>query len=233
MVFVLIVCLPLIPLVDKRKPNISIEFHDTSILFFGLVVDFKCSACLEISGNLSWIIIDKSPVNKQTVPLTDPRVTFSSVRTRKCPNMMESTFRLDATKKLQLQDIACEAYLILNNKITNQRRVINPPFTIVEGPQKPSLKVYYHEPPSTILLNEELVANCVACLGVYNTITWRLLNASAEPVANETLLGSLTLEEKNTKGNLRIAFLYIIVSGANHTCVKILSFFKIPTARTS
>ncbi|GFO24335.1 hypothetical protein PoB_005084000 [Plakobranchus ocellatus] len=66
------------PLVDKRKPNISIEFHDTSILFFGLAVDFKCSACLEISGYLSWIIIDKSPVNEQTVPLTDPRVTFSN-----------------------------------------------------------------------------------------------------------------------------------------------------------
>ncbi|GFO24349.1 hypothetical protein PoB_005085400 [Plakobranchus ocellatus] len=63
---------------DKRKPNISIDFHDTSILFFGLAVDFKCSACLEISGNLSWIIIDKSLVNEQTVPLTDPRVTFSS-----------------------------------------------------------------------------------------------------------------------------------------------------------
>ncbi|GFO33016.1 hypothetical protein PoB_005952100 [Plakobranchus ocellatus] len=233
MVFVLIVCLPLIPLVDTRKPNISIEFHDTSILFFGRPVEFKCSACLEISGNLSWIIIDKSPVNEQTVPLTDPRVTFSSVRTRRCLNMMESTLRLGVNKKLQLQDIACEAYLILNNNITSQRRSINPSFTIVEGPQKPSLKVYYHKPPSTILLDEELVAYCVACLGVYNTITWRLLNASDEPVANETLLGSLTLEEKNTKGNLRIALLYIIVSGPNQPCVKILSFFKIPTARTS
>ncbi|GFO04386.1 hypothetical protein PoB_003089100 [Plakobranchus ocellatus] len=76
--FVLIVCLPLIPLVDTRKPNISIEFYDTSLLHFGQSLDFKCSACLEISGNLSWIIIDKSPVNEQTVPLTDPRVTFSS-----------------------------------------------------------------------------------------------------------------------------------------------------------
>ncbi|GFO24334.1 hypothetical protein PoB_005083900 [Plakobranchus ocellatus] len=147
--------------------------------------------------------------------------------------MMESTLRLDATKKLQLQDVACEAYLILNNKITNQRRSIKPPFTIVEGPQKPSLKVYFHEPPSTILLNEKLVADCVACLGVYNTITWRLLNASDEPVANENLLGSLTLEEKNTKGNLRIVFLYIIVSGANQPCVKILRFYRVPTVGTS
>ncbi|GFO04394.1 hypothetical protein PoB_003089900 [Plakobranchus ocellatus] len=194
---------------DPRKPNISIEFHDTSILHFGRPAEFKCSACLEISGNLSWIIIDKSPVNEQTVPLTDPRVTFSSAHTRKCPNIMESTLRLNATKKLQLQDIACEAYLILNNNITNQRRSINPPFTIVEGPQKPSIKVYYHEPPSTILLNEELVAYCVACLGVYNTFIWKLLNASDEPVTNENLLGLLTLEEENTKGNLRISFLFV------------------------
>ncbi|GFO40440.1 hypothetical protein PoB_006694500 [Plakobranchus ocellatus] len=44
---------------------------------------------------------------------------------------MKSALRLDVNKKLQLQDIACEAYLILNNKITNQRRSVNPPFTIV------------------------------------------------------------------------------------------------------
>ncbi|GFO40424.1 hypothetical protein PoB_006692900 [Plakobranchus ocellatus] len=136
--------------------------------------------------------------------------------------MMESALRLGVNKTLQLQDIACEVYSILNNKITNQRRSINPPFTIVEGPQKPSLKVYYHEPPSTILVNEELVAYCVACLGVYSTITWRLLNASDEPVTNENLLGSLTLKEKNTKGNKRIVFLYNIVSGANRPCVKIV-----------
>ncbi|GFO12864.1 hypothetical protein PoB_003936900 [Plakobranchus ocellatus] len=98
-----------------------------------------------------------------------------------------------------------------------------------EGPQKPSLKVYYHEPPSTILVNEELVAYCIACLGVYSTITWRIFNASDEPVTNENLLGSLTLKEKNTKGNLRIVFLYNIVSGANRPCVKILTFYKIST----
>ncbi|GFO34518.1 hypothetical protein PoB_006102300 [Plakobranchus ocellatus] len=63
---------------DTRKPNIRIEFHDTSILHFGRPVDFKCSACLEISGNITWIIIDKSPINEQSVPLNDPRVTFSS-----------------------------------------------------------------------------------------------------------------------------------------------------------
>ncbi|GFO40376.1 hypothetical protein PoB_006688100 [Plakobranchus ocellatus] len=72
------VCVPLIPLVVKRKPNISIEFHDTSVLHFGRPVDFKCEACLEILGNLSWIIIDKISVYEQRVPLADPRVTFSS-----------------------------------------------------------------------------------------------------------------------------------------------------------
>ncbi|GFO40449.1 hypothetical protein PoB_006695400 [Plakobranchus ocellatus] len=154
-------------------------------------------------------------------------------RTRKCPNMIESALRLDVNKKLQLQDIACEAYLILNNKSTNQRRSVHPPFTIVGGPQKPFLKVYYHEPPSTILLNQELVAYCVACLGAYSTITWRIFNASDEPVTNENLLGSLTLKEKSFQGNLRIVFLYNIVSGANRPCVKILSFYNIPTIGTS
>ncbi|GFO40398.1 hypothetical protein PoB_006690300 [Plakobranchus ocellatus] len=224
MVFVLTLCLPLIPLVDKRKPNLSIAFHDKSLLHLGLPVDFKCSACLEISGNLSWIIIDKSPVIEQSVPLTDPRVTFSSVPTQKCPNMMESVLRLDVNKTLQLQDIACEAYLILNNNIANQRRSINPPFTIVGGPQKPSLKVYYHEPPSTILVNEELVAYCVACLGVYNTITWRLFNTSNKPVIEESLLDSLTLRKSIKEGNLRKAILlYINFSGANRPCVEILN----------
>ncbi|GFO40383.1 hypothetical protein PoB_006688800 [Plakobranchus ocellatus] len=129
--------------------------------------------------------------------------------------MIELALRLVVNKTLQLQNIACEAYLIVNNNITNQRRSINPTFMIVEGPQKPHIKVYYHEPPSTILVNEVLVAYCVACLGVYSTITWRLLNASNGPVTNENLLGSIMLEEKDTKGNLRIDFLYIIVSGAN------------------
>ncbi|GFO38471.1 hypothetical protein PoB_006497600 [Plakobranchus ocellatus] len=212
---------------DSRKPILSIEFHDTSILFFGRPVDFKCSACLEISGNLSWIIIDKSPVIEHSVPLTDPRVTFSIVRTRKCPNRMESTLRLDVNKNLQMQDIACEAYLILNNNITIQKRSISPSFKIVEGPQKPSLKVYYYEPPSTILVNEELVAYCIACLGVYNTITWRLLNASNEPVIEESLLDSLTLEEKNTKGNLGLGFLYIIVYNQSNCGTKVTSIITL------
>ncbi|GFO04398.1 hypothetical protein PoB_003090300 [Plakobranchus ocellatus] len=65
----------------NRKPNEHKhqEFHDTSVLHFGRAVDFKCSACLEISGKLSWIIIDRSPVNEQSVPLTDPRVNFGRV----------------------------------------------------------------------------------------------------------------------------------------------------------
>ncbi|GFO40381.1 hypothetical protein PoB_006688600 [Plakobranchus ocellatus] len=44
--FVLIVCLPLNPQVDNRKPNLNIEFHDKPLLHFGRIVVFKCSACL-------------------------------------------------------------------------------------------------------------------------------------------------------------------------------------------
>ncbi|GFN85363.1 hypothetical protein PoB_001186900 [Plakobranchus ocellatus] len=63
---------------DNSKPNVDIDFHYGSVLHLGWKAYVRCWACLESTGNFSWIVIDKSSLKEQRVSLTDPRVTFSS-----------------------------------------------------------------------------------------------------------------------------------------------------------
>ncbi|GFN85376.1 hypothetical protein PoB_001188200 [Plakobranchus ocellatus] len=115
---------------------------------------------------------------------------------------MESAFHIVVSQRLKSQEIACEAYAVLGNRNVNKRRNKIYTFTIVEGPQKPNLTVLYHRPPSIVEVGKMLVAQCDACVGINGNITWRLLNASDQPVVNERLLQLLTLDENVNEGNL-------------------------------